>query len=418
MTILTAMTALLPLPSAFSAPIQTVEVQLADNTGGTSQVLLTKMGESMQVVAEQLFLNKDSQRVQTAAKEYQRLLGEVGERVFTGYEVQHTELELGENTIITMQVQPWSSTIDRVAVDLQFSGVDPETAQLLYQAMPDLTKDLEATIKGASTEVGDWAGGVLRRIVRNEVETKLPQFKAAVDLLQQEQTTNVQVIVYPVGAIVTNVKYEMHSESIPNILLMDVKYRYLGEANKLRGLPVEYVRAHKAELEAMLTKKLMKEKVMRLLQLKPIITITPGTDMQLDINVISDKYKIYFEGYGDMGRDKDNMSGKAHIGKLFSDRDEVFAEAELVVDHVDWNYGAGYAHKWGKSTWSYKYQLKSTGSVYKLEYDINPKWRLRAERSNAKDRNEFGVRYRIHEFLSTEAVYGGNEWYLRVIGNL
>ena len=157
---------------------------------------------------------------------------------------------------------------------------------------------------------------------------------------------------------------------------------------------------------------------MRLLQLKPIINITPGTDMQIDINVISEKYKIYFEGYGDIGRDKDNMSGKAHIGKLFGPKDEVFAEAELVLDHVDWNYGAGYARRWGKSTWSYMYQMKDRGSDYKMEYDFSPKWRFRAERNVAKDRDEFGVRYRIHEFLSTEAVYGGSKWYLRVIGNL
>ena len=44
--------------------------------------------------------------------------------------------------------------------------------------------------------------------------------------------------------------------------------------------------------------------------------------------------------------------------------------------------------------------------------------RLRAEHFSGENRNEFGVRYRIHEFLSAEYVYGGKEFYMRIIGNL
>ncbi|MBQ2134691.1 MAG: hypothetical protein II203_03175 [Phascolarctobacterium sp.] len=53
-----------------------------------------------------------------------------------------------------------------------------------------------------------------------------------------------------------------------------------------------------------------------------------------------------------------------------------------------------------------------------MEYYLNPKWKLRAEHFANKNRNEYGVRYRIHEFLSAEYVYGGDEFYLRIIGNL
>lgn len=55
---------------------------------------------------------------------------------------------------------------------------------------------------------------------------------------------------------------------------------------------------------------------------------------------------------------------------------------------------------------------------YKLEYELSPKWRLRSEYYSKENRNEFGVRYRIHEFLGLEGVYGDDELYLRVIGNL
>lgn len=49
-----AMTSILPLQHAFSAPINEVAVQVIDTNGGTSDVLLQKMSSSMQVVADQL----------------------------------------------------------------------------------------------------------------------------------------------------------------------------------------------------------------------------------------------------------------------------------------------------------------------------------------------------------------------------
>ena len=70
----------------------------------------------------------------------------------------------------------------------------------------------------------------------------------------------------------------------------------------------------------------------------------------MEINMGSDKYKIWFEGYGDIGRDEDNISGRAHFGKFISDRDEIFGEVGVTLDDVDWDFSAGYARHWGKAT--------------------------------------------------------------------
>ena len=89
--IVAAMTCL-PLQQAFSAPIEDVAVQVVDTGGGTSQVLLEKMSSSMQVVANQLFIDKDDVAVAAAAADYKRLLAEIGDRVFTGYELVDVRL--------------------------------------------------------------------------------------------------------------------------------------------------------------------------------------------------------------------------------------------------------------------------------------------------------------------------------------
>ena len=415
--IVAAMTCL-PLQQAFSAPIENVAVQVVDTGGGTSQVLLEKMSSSMQVVANQLFIDKDDVTVAAAAADYKRLLAEIGDRVFTGYELVDVRFEAAPQTRITLFARPWSATISQPVIDLQFSGVEPETAALLAQRIPALREQLETAISGASVDAGDWAGGVLRRMVRREVEQALPEFRAAVDVLQEGKRTLVQVVIYPVGQLVTNIKYELRSEAIPNILLMELKYKYANECDKLRGLPVEYVKHRQKEIEQMLTAKLLAEQAVREFDLQPVVKLEPATNMAVSIMINSDKYKLWFEGYGDIGREKDNLSGKAHVGKFVSPKDEIFGEAEVILDNVDWQFGAGYSRYWGKSVWSYTRRMPMGDNDYRFEYNLSPKWRLRAEHFSGENRNEFGVRYRIHEFLSAEYVYGGKEFYMRIIGNL
>ena len=415
---LAAMTSFLPLQQAFSMPIEHVYVQVIDVTGGTSAPLLNKMGNSMQIVAQQLLLDRDTKAILPAQQEYATLLSDIADRVLTGYYLQSTQLTVDKESELILQVRPWNTAIRNVQVDLQFSGIEEQTSELLESKLPTLKKQLSDTIKGASIDASDWADGVLRKIVRQQVEEALPEFKVAVDLVNEVDKTVVQVIVYPVGQLVRNVDYSMRSDAIPNILLMKLKHKYADECNKLRGLPVNYVERQKQEIEEFLLNKLRNEPEIIKYELQPFVNITPDTDMDVEILIDSNKYKIWFEGYGDIGRNEDNLSGKAHFGKFISPKEEFFGEVETVLDDVDWNFGVGYTRYWGKSGWTYVRRIPDGENNYKLEYNLDPKWRLRAEHFAKKNRNEYGVRYRIHEFLSAEYVYGGDEFYLRIIGNL
>lgn len=417
---LAAVAVFLPLPQAFSMPIEKIQVQVVDLQEGTSEPLLEKMNSSMQVVAEQLLLDKDVEATRGLSKDYERLFIEIGDRVFTGYELQRVALQVGANTAIKLYLKPWSEVVSDVKIDLQFSGMEPHTATMLKQRLPGLEKELQTIIAGASVDAVDWAGGILRRQVRQKVEQALPDFRAAVDLVQTSKANQalIQVVIYPVGQIVSGVAYEMHSETIPNIILMQLKYRYANRCDELRGLPVGYVRRQRTELENMLVEELMQEKIIKDFALQPQVTILPGVDTGIDISLSTKKYKIWAEGYADIGRDEDNLSGKLHLGKYISGKDEIFAEEELVTNDVHWSTSIGYAHDWGKSSWSYRRRIPENDNVYKLEYRLGPKWGLRTEHYSGIDRNEFALRYRIHEFLSCEYVYGGKESYLRIIGNL
>lgn len=416
--LIAAMTNFLSLQQAFSMPVENVQVTVCDINGSTSAPLLDKMSDSMSIVAQQLLVGRDTENIVSLQQEYKDLFAEIGDRALTGYTVERTQFDIGVNTDIVFYIAPWNSTINDVEIDLQFSGIEPQTAKFMEQRIPALKDDLRRTITGASADAKDWAGGILRKIVRSEIEKALPEFKAAVDLVQEGDTTVVQVIIYPVGQLIGDIRYEMRSETVPNILLNRLKLKYIDECEKLRGLPVSYLQRHKQEYEEYLSGQLAAESEIRQYNLKPRIMIEPGADTEIEILLSSDEYKIWFEGYGDIGRGEDNLSGKAHIGKFISERDEVFGEAGVILDHVQWNFGVGYTRYWGKSSWSYTRRIPYGDNAYKLEYTLSNKWRLRAEHFSGDNRNEYAVRYRIHEYLSAEYVYGGDEFYLRMIGNL
>lgn len=72
-----------------------------------------------------------------------------------------------------------------------------------------------------------------------------------------------------------NIRYELRSEAIPNVLLMKLKYKYAGECDKLRGLPVAYVQRHRQELEQQLLEKLMTEPEVKIISCARRLKLLP-----------------------------------------------------------------------------------------------------------------------------------------------
>lgn len=410
----------MPMQSAFSMQIDTVHVKVVDINQGTSLPLLQKMNSSMQIVAEQLLKDKSVEATEEVKEEYARLLCDIGDRVFTGYELQKVSMNVATDTSIVMYLRPWNNVIKKAKVELIFSGLAPRAVAMLKRRIPDLEEELGRIVTGASVDAVDWAGSILKRQVHDIVADKLPDFKAAVDVTQDDSPgcAVVQVVVHPIGEAVRGTLYEMHSESLPNVVLMKLKYKYNERCNELRGLPVAYIKRHRADLENTIVEELLQEPEVKRFDLKPKVDIVPGGDIRVDITLNSEKYKIWLEGYADLGRKDNNLSGVAHIGKFISPKDELFAEEELITDDVHWSTSFGYARKWGKSVLTYRRRIPESDNAYKLEYNLSPKWRFRAEHYSGSNRNEYALRYRIHEFLGAEYVYGGNKSYFRIIGNM
>ena len=401
-----------------AAPIEQVQVKIQDAGHHASDTLLARMTASIQVVAEQLLMDREIEKIEKSQSDYSNLLQEVADRVLTGYQVEKVSLILGPTTQVNIDLSPWGKVIEDVQVDIRFSDVDDNMAGELLQKMPQLQAQIKNTVLGASVDATDWAGGILREMIRSDVSVALPNFRAAIDLSRQEDKAVVQVVIYPVGKLVQNVHLEIMSDNMPNILFLDTKNIFGREVNNLRGLPIQYINDNLESVRQRLLKVLRQQKAVKLYGIVPTITIVPGTDTIVEAQLDSPRYKVWFEGYGDVGRDGHNISGVAHIGKYISGADEIFAEASVIVNPAEWDFSPGYMRKLGDASIGYSRRISAGENNYKFEYKFSPKWKIRIEHFSGPNSNEFGIRYRIHEFLSTEYVYSKDKTYLRIVGNL
>lgn len=412
-----------PLQSVCAAPVTAVSVEVRDAEGGTGGLLLQKMGRSMQVVAEQLFNGRDQEKIEQDKEAYSSLLQEISDRVITGYRTVSVSLssKTGGGAVteyISFSVLPWGKRVENVEVDLQYSGISKGATKRISGTMNSLKKEIEQSLIGISVDSTEWAAGVVRNKVNLFMDAELPEFKAAVDLSSRNGKTYVQIIIYPIGEMVGNVKYSMVSTTVPNVLLVNLKYDFEKRAGELRGLPLAYVKKHKNEIEQDFSSELLKDRRVGKYNLLPEVKITPGVTTLFDIKLESDRYKIYFEGYADAGRQDRSVSGKAHIGKFFSPESEVFTEIGLDLKDTDWDFALGYSFHRGKAAWSVFGCRPGNKAGYRFTYGFTPLWQFRAEHLPLSNEEEYAVRYRIHEFLSGEYVYSSEKSYFRLIGNL
>jgi hypothetical protein len=147
--------------------------------------------------------------------------------------------------------------------------------------------------------------------------------------------------------------------------------------------------------------------------------ITPGVDTKVLVTAETDKYSAWLEGYVDVGRKEDTVSAKLHLGKAIGKSDELFTEVGFMPSTVAWDFSPGWGHRFGSKTIAgVKYNINDhIDSVY-LQQGLGPKTSLRYERFGDNGREEIGLRYDLHEFVSVEYRLTDDENYVRLVGHL
>lgn len=397
--------------------VESVQVQvLADAVPSTRVV--QRMAASVKTIGEHLLLGHSTIEVFTRRDHYERLVRDVFDRVLVGYTVKNVEINPNSVTQIIVSVTPWGDTVRNVSVQVDYSGISPEAANLVKLDMGKLELDIQAALLGLPVDAVDWASGVARELIRELLRQQLPEFHFSLDV-EAGRNTLVRLSLFPTGQIVQSAKVFLRSNTMPNMLLVHARPAIESEAQVMRGLPVAYVERRLPYFTESIRRIILLDPLIHRFGLRVLPMIRPGTDTEVAITVEAERFRIMADVMLDIGRDRDNISGKLHLGQRLGKQDEVFLELKVLPGMMTWEMMPGWGHRFTTETWAgLRYRTNDKEWVGWLEQGLGGQWSLRAEHWPNLHYNEIGIRYKLHDFLSVEFVLTNERNWLRMVGHL
>ena len=397
--------------------VQSVRVEVAA-TANPSAIVLRRMSESVKTIGEHLLLGRSTIDVAARRDYYERLVRDVFDRVLIGYTVERVEIDPAQTTKIRLSVIPWGDTVRNVNIRVDYSGIAPEAIALIKQDMGKLETEIQAALIGLPIDAVDWATGVARELIREILRRQLPEFHFSLDV-EAGRDTAVRLSLFPTGPIVREAKVSLRSQTLPNLLLVHARPAIEEQARSMRGLPVNYVERHLTYFTELVRTTVLADPVIRQFALNVMPKVTPGQDTDVLVTVDTDRFRITAEVFLDTGKDRENISAKAHLGQKIGKRDELFLELRVLPGMMTWEFMPGWGHQFGSDTWAgLRYRTNDREWVGWLEQGLGGRWSLRAERWSGLDRNEIGLRYKLHDFLSAEFIMTNDRSWLRMVGHL
>lgn len=397
--------------------VQSVRVEVIA-TANPSAIVLRRMSESVKTIGEHLLLGRSTIDVAARRDYYERLVRDVFDRVLIGFTVERVEIDPAQTTKIRLSVIPWGDTVRNVTIRVDYSGIAPEAIALVKQDMGKLETEIQAALVGLPVDAVDWATGVARELIREILRRQLPEFHFSLDV-EAGRDTAVRLSLFPTGPIVREAKVSLRSQTLPNLLLVHARPAIEEQARSMRGLPVNYVERHLTYFTELVRTTVLADPVIRQFALNVMPKVTPGQDTDVLVTVDTDRFRITAEVFLDTGKDRENISAKAHLGQKIGKRDELFLELRVLPGMMTWEFMPGWGHQFGSDTWAgLRYRTNDREWVGWLEQGLGGRWSLRAERWSGLDRNEIGLRYKLHDFLSAEFIMTNDRSWLRMVGHL
>lgn len=422
LTVLLAVFLLLPRPVQAAPRVESIEaVTMAQSN--LPPLVAERMNRSVAAIASQLMEGKDIAAVQAERTAYENLIHEVFDKVLVGYTVRQVTLELAPATKVQVELFPWSETIQQVQVETTVEGMPPRIERLVRQDLTGVENVFQSALTGLPTAAADWTNGVLKQHLNSYLQEHLPEFRADFDL-DPEPEAQVKLTVYPRLPVVRTVDLSMRSDTLPNSALLTRRDVMQAQVDEIVGVPVGFIRRHKAELERQFAQGLDGRKDFRALHMQTKVEIDPAE--RASVMSRSDSYRYHFRlnGWLDIGRDKDkekhnsrNLLFRFHAGRMLGKQDEVFVLADLLPEKMSWGWQLGWGHDFrGGRYGALRYDLRSGGFIYEVRQKLSSRWLLRYEFRQADSLGEAAVRYRLHDFLGLEYVFDNEQNWLRLIG--
>lgn len=405
-----------PVSPGMVSSVETVRVEVIAES--VPARVLRRMSESVKTIGEHLLLGRSTIEVQQRQEHYEKLVRDVFDRVLVGYTVEKVEIDAASVAGIRIYLTPWGETVRRVTLRIDYSGIETLAVPLVKQDMGKLEADIQAALVGLPVDAVDWATGVARELIRDLLRRQLPEFHFSLDV-EAGRETAVRLSIFPSGQVVREATVSLRSATIPNLLLIHARPSLEEQVRSMRGLPVAYVERRLSYFTEQVRTATLADPLIKQFGLKVTPIVRPGADTEVSVAVEAEKYRITAEVLLDIGRERDNISGKAHLGRRIGKYDELFVELKVLPGEMTWEIMPGWGRQFAGETWAgVRYRTNDRQWAAWIEQGLGGRWSLRGERWPNLNYHEIGVRYKIHDYLSAEFVLTNERNWLRMVGHL
>lgn len=409
-----------PVGISQAAPVETVSVSVTSSGDPIPASVAKRISAGIEAIGGRVLIGKEESTFKLRQAAYDKVLSDIVNRVVVGYVVSDLQVRYGKETQIDVALMPVGRMVQSVETIIDYGNLSSLARKLVEKDVAGLSERMAALLVGLPVDSVGWAESVSQSAGRDVVAANLPEFEASFDVKSAEHTI-VRVSLVPQGDIVRTARLTFRETTIPRVLLLRAVNGTEKLLRELEGLPVAFLRRHKADIEAEMRENLQADSFIRRYGIEIRTELACGRETELKTDALTDHWLIRTEGWFDVGRDGNkNTMVDGVLGHFLWPNDLLFGEARFYPGPFDWEIYGGYARRFGKSyLLGYKYDFTNQAGHVFGSKKFGDRWALRFDRDLKKKVNEYGVSYRLHNYLAMEYVYHTQDGkWLRLIANL
>ena len=407
-------------PLAEAAPIRQVDVHVGVTEGDLPLAVEKRIVSSVSSIGNRILVGKEEDLFRLNSGEYNKVLADIINRVVIGYVVSDLTVNYGSDTSLSVTLAPVGRMIQKVDTEIDYGNLSPEARQYVEAETKDIPGLMSNLLIGLPVDSVGWAESVSQSAGRDMLHQLLPEFTANVEVSSGEET-KVKIYLIPQGQIVRSSTVTFEKTTVPRLLMLKASEETEFALEHLQGLPVDIVTRKQADISAEMNRILQNDSFIKKYGIATETRLIPGELTELKINALTDHWIIRTEVWLDAGRDGNkNTTFEGMLGHYVGKRDTIFGEARFYPGPMDWDIFGGWYHHFGSvMDVGYKYNFLNYETHVFGVIPFGEQFALRYDRNFKTRDNEFGLSYKIHNYMTLEYVYNDKDGkWLRIIANL
>ncbi len=389
--------------------VDSVEVKI-DFRSPAPAPIRERITSAVRNVGEKALKGKTIEEAAAVQESLTQVLKKIFGEVLSGFQVIDLSVSAGTTSTILLELEADHPQVDKVGIDVATqAGTHPEWAEHFKDKLLPIAAELANDLKGVPVGSARWSTQIITQMVRDKLAAENSfagfELEPAVELGQE---TNIVITVKPVGQTVSAVNVKIRSTTIPTLLLDRLKFDMAAKAEALVGLPVEFMRAHEAEIIDFFKEYLATNSQMQRLGLEVDVKMTlVKRNVTLTVVAESVKYSGFLKGKVGIGKEKRNPDIEGHLG-VFLKRTEFFSEVNFYPGPVEFKFNLGLGWRIGDRIYAaagrnFVDDLNRIWVNYYLTEDIILAWKKNVV-EDPDEKDEGSITFKAHDYFSFEVV--------------